>query len=317
MSEIHFQHVFKTYQNGSVWAVEDITLTVPSRSLVVFLGPSGCGKTTLLKMVNRLYEPTKGRILINGTDISTIDPTKLRRRMGYSIQRTGLFPHMTVAKNIAVVPNLLGWEKDQISSRVQDLLELMHLPPETYLDRYPAQLSGGEQQRVGIARALAADPDIMLMDEPFGALDAITRTALQTEISQLQQKLKKTVLFVTHDVDEAIKLADYIAILQTGKLIQFGRPADLMRSPANDFVAQLLDSSDRVRQISLIELKEVMEPVPANGLTDIQTIQHTKTVRQALSMLLTPDIDALLVVEGQKPVGWVTLESIRRSGYAQ
>lgn len=317
MSEIQFQHVYKTYQRGSDWAVEDITLTAPSRSFVVFLGPSGCGKTTLLKMVNRLFEPTKGQILINGTDISTIDPTELRRRMGYSIQRTGLFPHMTVAKNIAVVPNLLGWEKEKISSRVRELLNLMHLPPQTYLNRYPAQLSGGEQQRVGLARALAADPDILLMDEPFGALDALTRAALQEEICQIQQNLEKTILFVTHDVDEALKLADYIAILRAGRLVQFGRPADLMRFPADEFVAQLLDSQDKVRQVSLLTLEEIMEPLPARPHLDAPTIQHTETVRKALSMLLSPNTDAVLVVDEREPVGWITLESIRRSGYTQ
>lgn len=318
MSEIQFRHVYKSFQESSAWAVEDFSLTVPSRSLVVFLGPSGCGKTTLLKMVNRLHEPTQGQIHINGADISTIDPTTLRRQMGYTIQRTGLFPHMTVARNIAVVPNLLGWEQQRTTDRVRELLELMQLPPEIYLERYPAQLSGGEQQRVGIARALAADPDIMLMDEPFGALDAITRTALQDEISLLQQQLKKTVLFVTHDVDEALKLADYIAILESGKLLQFGRPADLMRAPANDFVAQLLDSSDKVRQISLIKLEEIMEPLPAGKPKEnTPTIQCTDTVRQALSLLLTPGIDALQVIDDLQPVGWITIESIRRAGYTQ
>jgi len=317
MSEIQFNHVYKSYQDGGGWAVEDITLTITSRSLVVFLGPSGCGKTTLLKLVNRLYEPTKGQILINGTDISTIEPTDLRRRMGYSIQRTGLFPHMTVARNVGVVPTLLGWDPDKISRRVRELLLMVNLPPETYLDRYPAQLSGGEQQRVGIARALAADPDIMLMDEPFGALDAITRTALQSEISKLQQKLKKTVLFVTHDVDEALRLADFIAILQAGRLIQFGRPADLMQHPANEFVAQLLNTSDKVRQISLIKLEEIMDPVPQHIPVGTPAIQCTETVRQALSLLLAPGSKALLVEDQGQPVGWITLDSIRHAGYTQ
>ena len=317
MSEIEFRHVYKSYQEGHSWAVEDVSFTIPSQSLVVLLGPSGCGKTTLLKIVNRLHEPTQGEVLINGIDIRTVEPTELRRQMGYCIQRTGLFPHMTVAGNIAVVPKLLGWPKDRIDSRVDELLCLMGLDFDQFASRFPSELSGGEQQRIGLARALAADPDILLMDEPFGALDAITRAALQSEILTLKQKLRKTILFVTHDVDEALRLADFIAVLRAGRLVQFGQPADLLRSPADEFVATLLDSSDKVRQISLVRLEEIMEPIPGKIPDDVQTIVSSETVRQALSLLLTPEVEALLVMEGSQPVGWVTLESIKRIGYTQ
>jgi osmoprotectant transport system ATP-binding protein len=314
MSEIQFNHVYKSYEEGGPWAIEDIVLTIPARSFVVFLGPSGCGKTTLLKMVNRLQEPTKGEILVDGTDIRNVVRTDLRREMGYSIQQPGLFPHMTVGKNIGVVPNLLNWSQDRINKRVLELLALMNLDPDIFLHRYPAQLSGGEQQRVGIARALAADPKILLMDEPFGALDAITRTSLQGEIAALHRKLKKTVLFVTHDVDEALRLADYIAVMRDGKLIQFESPVKLLNAPADGFVAELLNIEDRIRQISLITLEDIMEPVPSPVPDHGITIDCNQSVREALSLLLTPDTQSLLVIEDGQQVGWVTLETIQKAG---
>jgi len=314
MSGIQFNHVFKQYESGDTWAIHDFNLTIPAGSFVVLLGPSGCGKTTLLKMVNRLYEPTRGEICVHGKDIRLYDAIELRRSMGYSIQQTGLFPHMTVEKNIAVVPRLMGWAEDKIEQRVRELLALMNLDADQYMNRYPSQLSGGQQQRVGLARALAADPSILLMDEPFGALDAITRAGLQTEISELHQKLKKTILFVTHDVDEALRLADFIAVMKNGKLIQFDRPFNLLNNPANPFVSELVDSNDKIRQISLIKVYEVMQEIPDSIPEETPTIQENKTVREALSLLLNPHNHGILVMEGDQPVGWITMEVIRHAG---
>ncbi len=316
MSEIRINHVYKSFDNQATWVVEDVTLTIPAHSFVVFLGPSGCGKTTLLKMVNRLVEPTRGEIFVDGVDIRSMDPTDLRRGMGYSIQRTGLFPHMTVAKNIGVVPGLLGWPQEKIDARVRELLALMNMDPQTFLHRYPAQLSGGQQQRVGIARALAADPSILLMDEPFGAIDAITRSDLQAEIAQLHKKLDKTILFVTHDVDEALRLADFIAVMHGGELVQFARPVELLNAPANAFVARLLNTEDKIRQISLLKLDKIMQPLPQTIPPHAATIPCSATVREALSRLLSPDTGGLVVLDKEQPVGWVTLEDIRQVGGA-
>lgn len=230
--------------------------------MVVLLGPSGCGKTTLLKMVNRLYEPTSGTIFLDGVNIRQLKATKLRQQIGYVIQQSGLFPHMTVADNVAVVPKLLGWPNPQIQARIDELLTLVKLPPGEFRQRYPAQLSGGQQQRVGIARALAGDPGIMLMDEPFGAIDAITRTALQDEILRLQRQLKKTILFVSHDVEEALRLADRILVMRQGEIVQFDTPFNLLTQPANEFVHALLGADDMVRQLGLLRVSAAMMALP-------------------------------------------------------
>jgi len=311
VNEIIFNHVYKEYDGGSGWAVEDVSLRVPARSLVVFLGPSGCGKTTLLKMVNRLVEPTRGEILMDGMDIREQKPTDLRRRIGYSIQQVGLMPHMTVERNIGLVPRMLDWPGVRIRKRVLELMALMNLDPDVYLDRYPAQLSGGQQQRVGIARALAADPELLLMDEPFGALDAITRLELQNEICRLQTKLNKTVLFVTHDVDEALRLADYLVVLQEGRLIQFDRPIRILQEPRNDFVCKLLNTDDRIRQLGLLAVTRVMMSLPEEIPEEHEVVDHRATVREALSLLLGPKNCGLVVSREGKAVGWVTLEAVR------
>ncbi|MCA1993468.1 MAG: ATP-binding cassette domain-containing protein, partial [Coleofasciculus sp. S288] len=219
MSTIRFEEVSLKFPSASHPAVNGCTCEIEAGQLVVILGPSGCGKTTLLKMVNRLYEPTLGTIYLDGTDIRKLKVTKLRQQIGYVIQQTGLFPHMTVAENIAVVPKLLGWSRTRYQARIDELLTLVELPPQEYRNRYPAQLSGGQQQRIGLARALAGDPQVMLMDEPFGAIDAITRETLQDEILRLQRQLKKTILFVSHDVEEALRLADKIMIMQKGQIV--------------------------------------------------------------------------------------------------
>ena len=236
---ITFEHVSKTYPGG-VEAVKDLSLEVEKGETLVLLGTSGSGKTTSMKMVNRLIEPTEGRILVNGNDIMGQDPIELRRRIGYAIQHIGLFPHMTVGENIGVVPRLLKWDDAKITDRVDTMLNMVGLDPEDFRDRFPNQLSGGQKQRIGVARSLAADPEIILMDEPFGALDPITREELQNEFLELESEIRKTILFVTHDVFEAVKMGDRIALLDDGRLQQIATPGELVENPANEFVDRFL-----------------------------------------------------------------------------
>lgn len=236
---IEFDRVSKVYP-GDVRAVNDLTMKVEEGETVILLGTSGCGKTTTLKMVNRLIEPTSGRILLDGVDVMDQDPIELRRQIGYAIQHIGLFPHMTVGENIAVVPILLRWQRDKIASRIDELLTLVGLEPDGFRDRYPSQLSGGQRQRIGVARALAADPPVLLMDEPFGALDPITREQLQNEFIELESEIKKTILFVTHDVFEAVKMGNRIALLDAGRLRQLAAPSELVDNPSSGFVEQFL-----------------------------------------------------------------------------
>jgi osmoprotectant transport system ATP-binding protein len=311
---IRFEHVSKQFPGASRPAVDDCSLEVEAGSFVCLVGPSGCGKTTLLKMVNRLYEPTGGTIFVEGTEIRQLPVTKLRRQIGYVIQQIGLFPHMTVAKNIAVVPQLLGWERERIAARTDELLALIGLPPEEYRSRYPAQLSGGQQQRVGLARALAADPALMLMDEPFGAIDAITRTGLQDEMARLQQTLKKTILFVTHDVEEALRLGDMIVVMRDGRIIQHGTPLSVLTQPADPFVHDLLGADDMVRQLGLLRVEETMEAIP-DGVrrVDGPTIGRHDDLRHALSLLLRTEANILTVMDGERAVGTLTLDQIHRA----
>ena len=312
MGNIQFDQVTLEFSGMSRPAVNHVACEVASGELVVILGPSGCGKTTLLKMVNRLYEPTSGRICIDGQDIKRLKPTKLRQKIGYVIQQSGLFPHMTVAENVAVVPKLLKWPNPQIQSRVDELLHLVKLPPEEYRDRYPAQLSGGQQQRVGIARALAGDPDYMLMDEPFGAIDAITRSALQAEILRLQQQLKKTILFVSHDVDEALRLGDRILIMNAGQIVQFDTPFNLLTQPADPFVHELLGADDMVRQLGLLPVNSAMIALPENYQNGTKpSVETEDNLREALSVMLKTGAPELSVTEGGEPVGLLTLDHIR------
>jgi osmoprotectant transport system ATP-binding protein len=251
---IRLESVRKQYPGGLV-AVEDLTLEVPDGEVCILVGPSGCGKTTILRMINRLIEPSGGRILVDGDDIMGIDPVELRRRIGYVIQQVGLFPHQTVATNIATVPRLLGWDRGHVAARVDELLELVGLPADEYRDRYPAALSGGQRQRVGVARALAADPPIMLMDEPFAAIDPVTRTQLQDEFLRVQQTLRKTIVFVTHDIDEAVKMGDHIAILRVGgRLAQYDPPDRLLAAPANDFVADFVGRDRALKRLRITHI---------------------------------------------------------------
>jgi len=295
-------------------AVNQVTCQVNAGELVVILGPSGCGKTTLLKMVNRLYEPTGGRICINGQDIRRLKPTQLRRQIGYVIQQSGLFPHMTVAENVGVVPKLLNWPTPKTQARIDELLHLVKLPPAEYRDRYPAQLSGGQQQRVGIARALAGDPEYMLMDEPFGAIDAITRNALQTEIIRLQRHLQKTILFVSHDVEEALRLGDRILVMQAGAVVQFDTPFNLLTQPADAFVHNLLGADDMVRQLGLLRVTAAMTDLPANYQNGNKpALQKHDSLRDALSLILKTGAAELSVLEDGEPIGLLTLDHIRES----
>lgn len=310
MSTIEFRNVRKIYPNAATAALADISLTINRGEFVILLGPSGCGKTTLMKMINRLIEPSSGTILLDGVDIQSINATKLRQQIGYVIQQVGLFPHMTVAENIAVVPKLLGWPKAKIQSRINELLQLIQLDPDQFRQRYPAQISGGQAQRVGLARALAADPGVMLMDEPFGAIDAITRTALQDEMLRIQQQLQKTIVFVTHDVEEALRLADKIAILHEGTIVQYDTPLNLLGNPANHYVAELLGADDLVRRLSLIQVRHVLQPLPASYDSSLASIESNRNLRDGLNQLLASSNEQLLVVEHNQPIGMLSLAAI-------
>src|SRR5579859_5865388 len=252
MAKIEFVDVSKSYPGAAKPAVDHVSFTVREGAICMLLGTSGSGKTTLLRMVNRLSDPTSGHVVIDGTPTTEQDPIALRRGIGYVIQQVGLFPHLTVEDNVRVVPSILGQSASDTSDRVDELLTLVGLEPAEYRNRYPRQLSGGQQQRVGLARALAADPAVLLMDEPFGALDAITRERMQDELLSIQRGVRKTILFVTHDVEEAFKLGDQIAVLSEGKLIQVGTPIDLLSAPANEFVSRLVGADNMLRQLQFL-----------------------------------------------------------------
>lgn len=311
--DVEFRHVSRRY--GATVAVDDLSLTVPAGSICVLVGPSGCGKTTSLKMVNRLIEPSSGQILIGGRDVMGQDPIELRRGIGYVIQQVGLLPHLTVGENVAIVPRLLGWARPRVRARVDELLALTSLEPRTYRDRYPAQLSGGERQRVGVARALAADPPLMLMDEPFGAVDPIARDRLQNELLRLQEQLAKTILFVTHDVDEAIKMGDLLAVLQVGgALAQFGPPAEILANPASDFVARFVGADRGLKRLSLTRVADMaLDEAPADYVPEPgqPLLEPRTTLKDALSMMLDSDVSAGVVVDDEgRVIGLLSYERI-------
>jgi osmoprotectant transport system ATP-binding protein len=307
---IEFRHVSKRFDNGSL-AVDDLSFRVEAGSTTALVGPSGCGKTTSLKMINRLTDPTSGEILVGGRSIASMGLLELRRSLGYVIQYVGLFPHMTVAENIGVVPHLLGWPKSRIKARIDELLDLVGLAPQEFRDRRPRALSGGQQQRVGVARALAADPPVLLMDEPFGALDPITRDRLQDELIQIQRKLRKTVVIVTHDMDEAVRLADRIAVLRAGKLVQLGSPAEVLASPANDFVADLLG---RDRLLKLLRTTPVTKVMTSGGDAAMAQIAEQGSLEEALlAMLAAGRSDAAVLGSSGRIMGQVTAADIIRS----
>jgi osmoprotectant transport system ATP-binding protein len=309
---VEFRHVTKRYetsQTDAPGAVNDLSFEVPAGRICVLVGPSGCGKTTSLKMVNRLIEPTSGQILIDGVDAATRDVTELRRGIGYVIQSTGLFPHQTVGENVAVVPRLLGWDATRRRERTDELLGLIGLDPARYRDRYPSQLSGGERQRVGVARALAADPPLMLMDEPFGAVDPIVRERLQDEFLRLQDVLAKTILFVTHDIDEAIKMGDLVAVMQVGGVLaQFGTPEEILSRPASEFVARFVGADRGLKRLSLKRVAELR-------LRPAVTVRVGDDVRAAREIAPgQPPGYVLLVDADDRAIGWLDLVRLPANG---
>jgi osmoprotectant transport system ATP-binding protein len=283
---IRLESVGKRYPDGTV-AVRELSLDMPPGEVTVLIGPSGCGKTTLLRMINRLTEPTSGRIYLDDEDVTHVDPVQLRRHIGYVIQQIGLFPHQTIARNVATVPKLLGWNKSRQHARVDELLDLVGLDPSQYRDRYPHQLSGGQRQRVGVARALAADPSVLLMDEPFGAIDPITRTRLQDEFKRLQGELRKTVVFVTHDIEEAVKMGDRIAILNVGGILeQYDTPSEVLGHPATDFVASFVGRDRAIKQLKVttIDAAQVERPRTVDPETPLSTVRELLAASGALSI---------------------------------
>ena len=309
---VELREVTKRY--GDTVAVDHLSLTAPAGRITVLIGPSGCGKTTSLRMVNRLIEPTSGEILIDGHNVLQEDPTQLRRRIGYVIQQVGLFPHRTIGQNVATVPQLLGWPDARIRARVDELLSLIGFEPARMRDRYPAQLSGGERQRVGVARAMAAEPPLMLMDEPFGAVDPIVRERLQNEFLQLQRTQGITVVFVTHDIDEAIKLGDRIAIMRTGRLVQFAPPAELLAHPADDFVARFVGSDRGLKRLSLLTVggAELDPPIDPSRLDGAPVLSPAMSLRDALAEMLASETQTGMVRDGDRYLGVLTLSHIGR-----
>jgi len=307
---VAFEHVTKRYPGSEAPAVDDLSLEVPAGEVCVLVGPSGCGKTTSMKMVNRLIEPTGGRITIDGRDVMDLPAVELRRGIGYVIQQVGLFPHLTIGANAGVVPNLLGWDRARIRERTDELLELVGLPPAEYRDRYPTELSGGERQRVGVARALAADPPVMLMDEPFGAVDPIRRERLQNEFLRLQERVRKTIIFVTHDVDEAIKMGDRIAILQRGGILaQYDTPAAILANPASEFVERFVGADRGLKRLSLARVRDLdtIDPVIVRAGEDRADIRRRLDRSEELAY-------ALLVDDERRPLGWIDQHDLAGSG---
>ncbi len=307
---VAFDHVTKRYPGTDAPAVDDLSLTVPAGEICVLVGPSGCGKTTSMKMVNRLIEPTSGHITIDGQDVTSLPAVELRRRIGYVIQQVGLFPHLTIGENVGVVPHLLRWSRDRSRERTEELLELVGLPPTEYRDRYPNELSGGERQRVGVARALAADPPVMLMDEPFGAVDPIRRERLQNEFLRLQQRVRKTIIFVTHDVDEAIKMGDRIAILQRGGILaQYDTPAAVLANPASEFVERFVGADRGLKRLSLARVRDLdrIEPVMVRAGEDRAEVRRRLNSSEELQY-------ALLIDDERRPLGWIDQHDMAGSG---
>jgi osmoprotectant transport system ATP-binding protein len=314
MARIDFVNVTKTYAGATTAAVDHVSFTVNEGTICMLLGTSGSGKTTLMRMVNRLIDPTSGEVQIDGVPTTAQDAIALRRQMGYVIQQVGLFPHLSIEDNVRVVPSILGKPATETSGRVDELLRLVGLDPSEYRKRYPRQLSGGQQQRVGLARALAADPEILLMDEPFGALDAITRDRLQEELLRIQRGVRKTILFVTHDVQEAFKLGDQIVVLSEGRLVQQGSPIELLANPANDFVRRLVGADSVLRQLEYLPVTMALEPA-----TDAakESIPASVTLLQAMLRLIQLGEQALLVDNHAESPGQVSVSSIFRAAQAK
>ncbi|CAN5321867.1 betaine/proline/choline family ABC transporter ATP-binding protein [soil metagenome] len=306
--KIRLESLSKRFPGQNDDAVDDLSMEIPEGEIVILVGPSGCGKTTTMKLINRIIEPTSGRIFLDDEDVTKVNPDQLRRRIGYVIQQIGLFPHVTIADNIATVPKMLGWKKDRINQRVDELLETVGMDPGNYRNRYPKELSGGQRQRVGVARAMSADPDVMLMDEPFGAIDPITRDRLQNEFLRLQEQIKKTIIFVTHDIDEAIKMGDRIAILrEQSHVAQFDTPERILVSPADDFVADFIGRGASLKRLSLSRVRDV-------ELHQWPTTHAGASHDEVRRLLEASDKTAVLVLDDQKrPMKWVNAEHLQRA----
>lgn len=303
MTLIEFKNIVKKYRNKTI--IKPFSIDIEAGQLVVFIGPSGCGKTTLLKMINKLIQPSAGKIFVNGEDISGMDAIELRRNIGYVIQNTGLFPHMSIRENLELIPKLKGEEPTKIAKKTEELLQVVGLNPTEYLDRFPKELSGGQQQRVGVARAFSTDSDIILMDEPFSALDPVTRNSLQDELVQMQKELNKTIIFVTHDMDEAIKIADKICILKDGDILQFDTPENILKNPANEFVEGFIGKRRVWNNPELLMAEDIMIPNPVK-------ITTRRTVLQAIEIMKANKVDSLMVTDKNNIlIGLVTLKGIQ------
>ncbi len=304
---IRLQDLSKVFAGQARPAVDHLDMDIPAGEIIVLVGPSGCGKTTTMRLINRLIEPTSGRIILEGEDVTRVNPDKLRRRIGYVIQQVGLFPHQTISDNIATVPRMLGWDEKRIRARTDELLAMVGLDPATYRGRYPKHLSGGQRQRAGVARALSADPPVMLMDEPFGAIDPITRDRLQNEFLRLQETIRKTIIFVTHDIDEAIKMGDRIAILGEGsKIAQYDTPERILTAPADDFVADFIGSGASLKRLNLTRVRDI-------ELSDWPIARVDSARDEVLALLRASDKGAVLLLdEGRRPARWVSGRELQR-----
>lgn len=307
---IELVELTKTFPGQRTPAVDRLSLSVARGEIVVLVGPSGCGKTTSMELINRLIEPTSGHIILDGEDVTSGNPDHLRRRIGYVIQETGLLPHRTIAQNIGTVPKLVGWDKDRTAARVDELLGMVGMDPDTYRSRYPKELSGGQRQRVGVARAMAADPPVMLMDEPFGAIDPITRDRLQNEFLRLQQQIQKTIIFVTHDIDEAIKMGDRIAVLRDqSHIAQFDTPENLLTNPVDDYVSDFIGAGASLKRLNLSRIRdlEISSDAPVGSVTD-----DAADLRRVLG---ASDWSAMLLLDAdRRPARWATMGDLRRGG---
>ncbi len=312
---IRFDQVTKRFNDGTE-ALKDVSLTLPTGKLTVIIGPSGCGKTTLMKMINHLEVPTSGDVLIDEQSIKDRDEVELRRSIGYVIQRIGLFPHMTIAKNAALVPTLKGWDAEKTQARVSELMNIVGLDPDTYLHRYPLELSGGQQQRIGVVRALAGDPNIILMDEPFSALDPISREQLQDELRNLQKRIQKTIVFVTHDMDEALKIADHIIMLRAGKVEQIGSPTEIIHAPANEFVKNFIGQEriNRKRSFGNRDIAELSAYyIQTKTSEQVVAISSKDDVATAIRLLEQPQTDVLAVYANEEFVGYIDQTSLLKA----
>ncbi len=309
---IEFQNVTKIFENAQEPAVKNLQIQISEGEIVVLVGPSGCGKTTTMKMINRLVDPTEGKIILDKQDVSKVDPLELRRNIGYVIQHIGLFPHLTVAENIATVPKLKKWSKETIAERVNELLKLVGMEPEMVKQKMPRQLSGGQQQRIGVARALAADPPIMLMDEPFGALDPITRERLQNEFLGIQQDVRKTIVFVTHDIDEAVKMGDRIVVMRDGEVLQYDTPNAILSTPADQFIANLTGEDRAIKYLSLVDVSRSF--IQYDGLKKSRgtnkCVDHNASLKEALIVMLENGLLQLDVRKHKDVIGYISLQKI-------